>query len=295
MINSSVVIQKVYMKTLSKKICPICNAEFVFESWNKDRIFCSRKCKDSSRHPRKATNEEFIKKAIEKHGNRYSYILTDVDKKINGKIKIICEEHGEFWQEPNQHLVGKGCKKCANEKLILTTEQFIEKSKRKHKGKYIYDLTEYKSMKEHVVIICPDHGPFQQSPTQHIHHGTGCHICAQIYTSSRGENDWLDSLGVPNDKEHRQVEIRNQNYYFRVDGLDGETILEYLGDFWHGNPNLYSRSEINILNKKSYGQLYDETLRRFDNLRLLGYDVKYIWESDWYHKKESKFYLGEKL
>ena len=31
------------------------------------------------------------------------------------KVAIICKKHGVFWQKPQNHLMGKGCKKCAVE------------------------------------------------------------------------------------------------------------------------------------------------------------------------------------
>lgn len=42
---------------------------------------------------------------------------------------IICPEHGEFLQTPNNHLRGKGCPKCAkqnNSKLEKTVETFLK-------------------------------------------------------------------------------------------------------------------------------------------------------------------------
>lgn len=54
-----------------------------------------------------------IKKANKIHNNHYSY----PNLKYLGmrtKVSISCPEHGEFWQTPDNHLRGQGCKKCAN-------------------------------------------------------------------------------------------------------------------------------------------------------------------------------------
>ena len=66
--------------------------------------------------PKKINKEEFIKKSISIHGNKYDYSKVEY---INDKTKvcIICPEHGEFWQTPNNHLNGNNCPLCAN-KLI---------------------------------------------------------------------------------------------------------------------------------------------------------------------------------
>lgn len=56
--------------------------------------------------------DEFIKRANEKHGNRYNYDkVVYVDSKT--KIVITCREHGDFIQIPGNHIHGSGCPSCA--------------------------------------------------------------------------------------------------------------------------------------------------------------------------------------
>lgn len=72
-----------------------------------------KKCISEKRSKCKISNtDEFIQKAIAKHGNKYDY--SEIEYKNNHtKVKIICPIHGEFEQTPNNHLSGKGCGKCA--------------------------------------------------------------------------------------------------------------------------------------------------------------------------------------
>ena len=69
-------------------------------------------------------------------GDKYDYSKVEY---INAKTKvcIICPEHGEFWQTPNDHLNHHGCKKCHfdNIKNILSdsTENFIKKARDIHR------------------------------------------------------------------------------------------------------------------------------------------------------------------
>ena len=60
---------------------------------------------------RKSTQEEFIAKAREVHGEKYDYSKVEY---INNRTKvcIICPIHGEFWQTPSNHLHGYECKEC---------------------------------------------------------------------------------------------------------------------------------------------------------------------------------------
>lgn len=48
------------------------------------------------------------------------------------------------------------------------TENFIKRAKEIHGDKYNYELVDYKNSVEKVIIICPIHGEFYQSPSVHI-------------------------------------------------------------------------------------------------------------------------------
>lgn len=59
---------------------------------------------------------------------------------------------------------------------LLTTEQFIEKAQLKHGNKYNYSKVVYKSAVDKVIITCPKHGDFIQTPASHLY-GRGCKKC----------------------------------------------------------------------------------------------------------------------
>ena len=165
-----------------EKACIICpeHGEFWQIAYNH---LCGQgcpKCADLSRIKSKViTKEEFIKKAKKIHGDKYDYSKVEY-KNYGTKVCIICPEHGEFWQTPNNHLYGYGCKKCANKKLSdrlkLTNIEFIERVKRIHGDKYDYSKVEYDNAHKKVCIICPKHGEFWQTPDKHLR-GEGCPFC----------------------------------------------------------------------------------------------------------------------
>lgn len=134
---------------------------------------------------RRKTTEQFIAKANAIHGDRYDYSLVEYGGSA-AKVSIICSEHGPFEQTPSEHLVGSGCAKCGiragADARRKTTEQFITKANVVHSERYDYSLVEYLSSQEKVTIICPDHGPFVQTPNHHLG-GKGCCECG-IVTSS---------------------------------------------------------------------------------------------------------------
>ena len=75
--------------------------------------------------------DTFVEKAKIIHNDRYDYSKVQYVN-AHTKVCIICPEHGEFWQTPNNHLNGNGCPLCKNRKIgdVLrdTVEGFIEKS-----------------------------------------------------------------------------------------------------------------------------------------------------------------------
>jgi len=172
----------VYLGTNVKGIiiCPI-HGEFELEP--KLHIHKKRGCKyctwERLSKEYSMSKDEFIDKARKVHGNKYDYSKVEY---INNKTKvcIICREHGEFWQTPNEHLQGRGCYECSvkknSDKKFLTTEEFIEKAKLVHGDKYDYSKVDYKGSHENVIIICPKHGKFEQEACSHLQ-GKGCHVC----------------------------------------------------------------------------------------------------------------------
>jgi hypothetical protein len=221
----------------------------------------------------KPDNEEFIEMSKKLHKNKFDYSLVDY-KNTKTKINIICPKHGIFSQLPKTHLTGAGCLRCKNENLVLTTEEFIKKSRFIHNEKYDYSKTTYLRQHLKVVIRCMYHGEFTQRAGAHLS-GQGCPRCSHIV--SKPEILFLDFLGVPNLPENRQKRIGK----FVVDGILENSIYEFLGDFYHGNPKTYKSNTINKKNGKSFGELYSKTKHKFKKLYDMGYEVNYIWESDW--------------
>lgn len=58
---------------------------------------------------------DFIKKATEKHGDRYDYSKVRYTT-ARSKVTIICPDHGEWEQVPDSHLRGCGCPRCGRKK-----------------------------------------------------------------------------------------------------------------------------------------------------------------------------------
>jgi hypothetical protein len=212
---------------------------------------------------------EFIEKSNNTHNNKYDYSLVEY-KNSHIKVKIICKEHGIFEQLTTIHIGGSGCSHCSDNKKSNTLE-FIKRSNNTHNNKYDYSMSEYNNSHTKVKIICEKHGIFNQKPYKH-YNGRGCPECGVKFGVK--ENRWLDKLGIVN----RQVKIGK----YIVDGYDKttNTIYEFNGDYWHGNPNKYKHDDINNVLDITFGELYNKTINRKKYLINKGYNVISIWESD---------------
>lgn len=127
----------------------------------------------------KKTTKDFIEKANQIHNNKYEYFKT---KYVNSKSKVIitCLEHGDFEQRPELHLYGRGCSKCSKN-CKRNTFSFIKEANKIHDFKYDYSKVEYINAKEKVIIICPEHGEFEQVAHSHLMGMEGCSKCSGKY------------------------------------------------------------------------------------------------------------------
>jgi len=94
-------------------------------------------------------------------------------------------------------------------------------------------------------------------------------------TISHKETQWLTKLNIL----HRQYKINN----YIVDGYDPltNTVYEFLGDYWHGNPKIFDNDKYNKSCNKTFGELYEQTLNRLEDIKSLGYNIITIWESEY--------------
>ena len=108
-----------------------------------------------------------------------------------------------------------------------------------------------------------------------------CPECKPKHTS-KAANRWLDELGIT----RREVKIPGTSY--KVDGLgsDGITVYEFLGDYWHGNLEVFDTEDVNAVTGDTYGALFDNTAERLLDIKSRGYKVIYIWENDYLKGKE---------
>lgn len=163
-----------------KIICPV---HGIFEQKANSHLNGSG-CYECSGKKRNS-EEDFIKKMkqihIDKGTPNYDYSKV-VYKNLDTKISITCPTHGEFLITPRSVLLQHaGCTQCGNElsgKLRRTTQQdFINQANQIHNNKYDYTKTVYSRSDKNIIITCPIHGDFLQTPSNHLQKSE-CPNCA---------------------------------------------------------------------------------------------------------------------
>ena len=278
--------KSVYSK-MGEKLTIRCETHGEFEQTPSNHITHKQGCQQCAGNY-VSTLAEFVDKTKKIHGDKYLYGKV-VYVNNHTKVLISCPEHGDFEQTPHNHLWGYGCVLCgkiaSSEKQRKPIQEFIDESNAVHSFKYSYDKVDYVNARTEVTIVCPFHGEFQQIPDVHLK-GCGCYKCA-FSGYSKVQIQWLDFIAsfhsihiqhAANDGEFTIPETR-----YRADGYCKETntIYEYHGDYWHGNPKKYNKDDMNQSSKKTFGELYDQTLKRENEIRALGYNLVVMWESDW--------------
>ena len=119
---------------------------------------------------------------------------------------------------------------------------------------------------------------------------------------SQGQIEWAEFLKIhiPDIRHalnHDDGEYKIPNSNYSADGYSKKenTIFEYHGDTFHGNPELYDRNEIFRLVNKTYGELYDNTMKKQKFCEDSGFKYVFIWESKWYRGKNVIIQLQRKF
>lgn len=272
----------------NKQYVPIiCREHGVFQQVVSCHINAAQGCPACGGNLRKAIGT-VLEDAFKAHGERYVYppFAYTSNKQM---IDIICRDHGPFSQQIKAHLNGVGCPWCATNPKT-DTASFIVKARKHHGERFDYSKVVYVNNERHITITCRKHGDYQQTPHSHLA-GNGCSRC--VSNSSNQENAWLDSLNIPGLSRQHKLKVGSRR--FTVDGYDPitNTVYEFNGDYFHGNPRLYDAVWVQRLAKQSFGALHHKTQDKERTLKEAGFNIVSIWESDWMKRTNAKQYRKE--
>lgn len=182
--------------------CKECHKQYI-ESTRSKKIRPKLTEEERKERRRECEEKHFIKKAINKFGDRFDYSMVRyigcdtpisiIDKESNNEI---------FSIKPSSFIHSLHGRP---DKIGITKEEFIKRAKKFHGDKYDYSKVNYKTTHEKVCIICPIHGEFWQTPHDHWNprrNGCGCPKCANAV--SKLEEEIINRLTKENIKFKKQ-------------------------------------------------------------------------------------------
>lgn len=188
----------------------------------------------------------FIKKASQVHGDLYDYSQwTEVSNTSKDKVKIICKEHGPFFQTPASHIDKKaGCPSCAQSRRKRTcierygTNHYAQRNLTDEALSLLDDkqwlLKQHITLKKSIPEIAFELKVSESLVTSRMKHFG---IKVYRYASSFAEKEilnFIQSVGVSYIQHDREI----------LDGLELDIFLpdfriaiEYNGLYWHSEQN----------------------------------------------------------
>lgn len=156
--------------------------------------------------------DRFIKKAREKHGDKFSYENFEyIDAKT--KSKITCLLHGDFFQSPDKHLQStwacptclkenkrkRYCRGIENLKNREPESEFLDRATAKFGSLFTYDLTNYTGITGNEIgVICQKHGTTYSVPHNFLITMHGCKFCARENSSRIRTESYDDAIFIAN-------------------------------------------------------------------------------------------------
>lgn len=234
---------------------------------------------------RRATQEEFLEKCRHVHGNTYDYSKA-VYLGNKQKVCIICPLHSEFYQRPNDHISSKqGCPQCGirkyADKNINTTEYFLQRAYRIHGDIYDYSQSDYKGCKTPITIICRVHGPFRQTPNNHLDSASGCPTCG-IENVTWTKNQFIEAATKVHGDTYDYSLVKYKTSRIKVD-----VVCKIHGSYTvKPTAHIHSRTGCPFCMNKTEGKVYNwlretyphlEIIRqyRFKNNKKRSYDIAF--------------------
>ena len=101
--------------------------------------------------------------------------------------------------------------------LEKRTQHFITRADKIHNNKFNYSKSKYINAKSNIIIICPIHGEFKQTPDKHL--APKSHGCQKCWSDIRKTLDRSKTKKQPHTSKEKFLEKANKKYkdYFEYD------------------------------------------------------------------------------
>ena len=231
--------------------------------------FCYTKNKISPKFRRyngeKMSFDEYVKKASEKHNNKFIYECENWVGLVKSYITFNCEKHGKQIVNARSHLQNSnGCPMCGDEKRHFnrkhTYDECIKQFQLKYGDKYIYpeeNRNIYVNKKSKLKIICPIHGEFYKTAQKHLS-GQECHKCIiddlknnNLLPGGYNESLFNDKPELKNEVGYLYYLSINNGKYFKI-GISRYHPKKRIKSLKDKAKNFNENIELDIVKMKKY-------------------------------------------
>ena len=258
---------EVIYKKAKNKVKITCSIHGLFEQTPNNHLYKKSGCKFCANNV-EYTAEEIVDKFKNCQGDKYDYSLI-MYKGMFSKVKIICSKHGVFKQTPKNHLLKKGCPKCAGKNM--TKIEILKELKIIHDNLYNYSESKPKKAKDKIKIICKKHGVFEQTLDCH-RRSRGCPRCKK----SKGETfvrKFLIDGSIKFDEQKKFDGCKNINHLlFDFYLPEYNTCIEYDGE-QHFDSNKFYGGKKGLLEIQKRDKIKNDYCRE-NNIKLLRISFK---------------------
>lgn len=237
-------------------------------------------CPDCSKRSR-ITNEKID--ILLKKNNRNIFRIGNI---INVEINILweCALCSYIWKATPHNIIygNTGCVRCS--KKIRLTNEYVDKKLEESNIQRVGNVNGNNTKIEWKCLCCNHH--WITTPKGILNTHTGCPICKRK-NYSMSAIKWLNSLQKNDFIQHAENlgEYLIPGTLLKADGFCEETntIYEFYGDKFHGNPKIFNPDEKCHPYDKNItaGELYSKTIERENIIKNMGYNLVTIWESEW--------------
>jgi hypothetical protein len=195
------------------------------------------------------------------HSNKYVY-KKFLYLKETTEFEFICSKHGIIKTLVRYHL-RHGCPKCGTEQAKSCIQpksliDFMNESNVIHNNKYNYFNAIYINTSTKLIITCPIHGDFLQTPNKHLQ-GRGCKKC------SRENNNFIKSNWISKE------------------GLATFYVLKC----WNKNENFYKYGICTGEIENRYNSKTKMPYNYAIEIKIQNFDRSIIWETEEKYKKNN--------
>ena len=118
-------------------------------------------------------------RAARKHAGIYTY--PSPERTREGKIRVLCATHGEFFQAPNKHMIGRGCPKCVGRGVSKRDQ--LEGRYPSHDWSHVPDDI---GTRDVLMVRCGVHGETRSRFNRLMQRREGLSPCSKCSIEARG-------------------------------------------------------------------------------------------------------------